>query len=156
MLQAGMLLWLAIRALLAASLALGSLVMAAGAVAGIASAQGFVAQAIAEAEIEQRLQLARLQGRREPSRADVIADLRAEKQRLLAAQLAAIEVTDSDVDAAYASMAKRTKLSPEQFTAALAERGINATTLKRRIRADLAWLQYRHTKKAPDIRSWQE
>jgi parvulin-like peptidyl-prolyl isomerase len=63
--------------------------------------------------------------------------LSAEKHRWLTAQLVGIEVTDADVGAAYAAVAKQAKRSPEQFAEALADRGANGPTLRQRIRAML-------------------
>jgi peptidyl-prolyl cis-trans isomerase SurA len=157
LLKAGTLPGVATRALVGASLALGSLFIAAVAMAGVAWAQGFTPETITEPEIEQRLKLARVAKPREPSREDVIADLRGEKRRLLTAQLAGVEATDPAVDAAYASLAKRMNLSPEQLTGTLVHSGVDAATLRQRIRADLAWAQYMRQKmKKDDLPSWQE
>jgi peptidyl-prolyl cis-trans isomerase SurA len=155
-LQAGTSAWVAARALVGASVALGSLFIAAAATGGVASAQAFVAETISEQEIEQRLKFARLSTQREPSREDVIADLRAEKQRLLKAQLVGIEVADSAVDEACAAIAKRAKLSPEQLSEMLARSGVDADTLRQRIRVDLAWHQYVRQKRQDDPPSWRE
>jgi parvulin-like peptidyl-prolyl isomerase len=108
---------------------------------GVASAQEVDGEPITEYEIEQRLKFDQLTTHREPSREDVIAELGDEKHKSRAAQQSGIAVTDSDVDTAYATMAKRMNLTPEQLMAALARAGIEAGTLKR-IRVDLAWRQY--------------
>jgi peptidyl-prolyl cis-trans isomerase SurA len=144
------------QAFVAAGLAFGPLLIAVAVASGVASAQAFVAATVTEPEIEQGLRLTRLASSREPSREDVIKDLFAQKRRLLTAQLAGIEVADTDVDAAYATIAKRGSLSPSQLTQTLAQHGIAASTLRQHIRADLAFSQYLRQKKRPEIPVWRE
>jgi len=52
-----------------------------------------------------------------------------------------IDLPNSDVDNAYASMASRMRLTPEQLTEQLAKSGIHIATLKARIKADMTWPQ---------------
>ena len=52
-----------------------------------------------------------------------------------------LDVSASEVDSAYASMASRMRYTPEQLTQSLASNGVNVATLKARIKADLAWPQ---------------
>src|SRR6267143_1951004 len=52
-----------------------------------------------------------------------------------------LEVTAAEVDAAFATMAGRMRRTPEQFTQALAQSGVNANTLKAKIKADVTWQQ---------------
>jgi peptidyl-prolyl cis-trans isomerase SurA len=137
-----------------ASLALGPLVVAVASTA-IVSAQAIV-EAPTDSEIEQRVAFDRLTTRREPAREHVIADLRAEKRALLNAQLAGIEVDDSAIDAAYATLAKRLHMSPEELTEALAYAGADATTLRQHIRTDLAWQQLVRKRIKDRAPSWQE
>jgi len=96
---------------------------------------------ITAADIEQRLRFERLATRREPSRREVTEALIEDKRKLYAARQSGIDITDSDVDHAYATMAKRMKLTPEQLTGALAHAGVEAQTLKQRIRADIAFMK---------------
>jgi len=90
------------------------------------------------AEIEQRLKFDRLSKHQEPSRREVIDELRADRRKLRYAQNAGIAVPDAQVDAAYANMARRMNWTPEQLSDALVRSGIDPDTLKRRIRADIA------------------
>lgn len=50
-------------------------------------------------------------------------------------------VEKARVDAAFASIAKRTKMSPKQLSTALRRSGVDPEELKRRILAQLAWSQ---------------
>jgi peptidyl-prolyl cis-trans isomerase SurA len=52
-----------------------------------------------------------------------------------------LEVTDSQVDTAFGNMASRMHMSGTQLTDALSHQGIDAMTLKAKIRADIAWQQ---------------
>jgi parvulin-like peptidyl-prolyl isomerase len=134
-----------VRAIAGATLVLGSLFILA-ATTGVAVAQGeeiiVNGEPITAADIERRLKFDQLSTHREPSRREVIEELTEEELKLQAAQRSGTDVADSDVDAAYAAMAKRMNLTPEQLTGALAHAGVDAVTLKQRIRADIAWRQY--------------
>jgi peptidyl-prolyl cis-trans isomerase SurA len=140
----------AMRAIAGATFALGSIFIA-GATTRVASADAIeiVTDAggvsIEEHEIEWRLRFNRLASQREWSRDEVISELRAEKGKLRVAQLSGVAVTDSDVNAAYADMARRMNLTAEQLTAILAHAGVDVSTLRNRIRADIAWRLYRRT-----------
>jgi peptidyl-prolyl cis-trans isomerase SurA len=62
-----------------------------------------------------------------------------------------VKVSDSQVNGAFSSIAQRLKMSPAQFTQALASRGVDATTLKQRLRAQIIWqtlVQHRTESKA--------
>src|SRR5262249_47353958 len=76
-----------------------------------------------------------------PTRAAVIEDLIDEKLKVQIGQRYKLEVTDSQVDTAYANMAQRMHLSADQLTKALGTAGVDSQTLKARIRADIAWQQ---------------
>jgi peptidyl-prolyl cis-trans isomerase SurA len=52
-----------------------------------------------------------------------------------------LDVSTEDLDSAFANMASRMRLTPEQLTAQLARSGVNVATLKHRIRADIVWPQ---------------
>src|SRR5262252_7556050 len=97
---------------------------------------------ITEGEVERRLKFDRLATHREPSRQQVVEELIAEKLKLREARRSGIDVADPDVENAYANMAKRMNLTPDRLTGALAHAGVDAATLKQRIRADIAWQQY--------------
>ena len=52
-----------------------------------------------------------------------------------------LEIPSSEIDTAYASVASRMRLTPEQLTEQLAKSGVNASTLKARLKADMTWPQ---------------
>ncbi|MGA7490763.1 MAG: SurA N-terminal domain-containing protein [Xanthobacteraceae bacterium] len=92
-------------------------------------------------DIEQRSKLTQLSTRKTPARQDVIDELIDEKLKVREAKKFNLEVSNAEVDSAYASMAGRMRFTPEQLTQQLAKGGVNVATLKARIRADLVWPQ---------------
>jgi peptidyl-prolyl cis-trans isomerase SurA len=135
------------RAIAAATLVLGSVfIVAATTRAAVAAAEQIRVlvngEPITEDDVTQRLKFNQLSAHREFTPREVVEELTDEKLKLQRARRLGIDVTDADVDEAYANMARRMKLTAEQLTAALAHAGVDAATLKHRIRADIAWQQY--------------
>jgi peptidyl-prolyl cis-trans isomerase SurA len=92
-------------------------------------------------DIEQRSKLTQLSTHKAPPRQDVIDELINEKLKVREAKKFGLDISTGEVDGAYASMASRMRYTPEQLTQTLANAGVNAATLKARIKADLAWPQ---------------
>jgi peptidyl-prolyl cis-trans isomerase SurA len=92
-------------------------------------------------DIEQRAKLNQLSTHKAPSRQEIIDELVVEKLKIKEARKWGLEASDSEVDTALATMAGRMRMSAEQLTQALAKSGVNAATLKHRIRADIVWPQ---------------
>jgi len=92
-------------------------------------------------DIEQRMKFNTLSTHKTASRQEIIEELIDEKLKVQVLQRYKQEITDGEVDKAYDNMAKRMRLAPEQLTQALAHAGVDAQTLKSRIRADIAWQQ---------------
>ena len=92
-------------------------------------------------DIEQRSKLIQLSTHKAPPRQDVIDELINEKLKVREAKKFGLDIATSEVDGAYASMASRMRYTPEQLTQTLANAGVNAATLKARIKADLTWPQ---------------
>jgi peptidyl-prolyl cis-trans isomerase SurA len=90
-------------------------------------------------DIEQRTKFIQLSTQKTPTRQDVLNELIDEKLKVKEAKRWGIDVPDSEVDNTYASMAGRMRLNAQQLTQNLAKSGVAPTTLKARIRADLAW-----------------
>ena len=121
------------------------LVLAAAVPAAPARAQQVVivvnGEPITALDIEQRSKLTQISTKKTPSRQEVIDELVVEKLKVREAKKWGLEVTTSEVDQAYASMASRMQSTPDQLTQQLGRSGINPATLKHRIRADIAWPQ---------------
>ena len=92
-------------------------------------------------DIEQRTKLNQLSTHKIPSRQEVLDELINEKLKVREAKKLGLEIPSSEVDTAYASVASRMRLTPEQLTEQLAKSGVNAATLKARLKADMTWPQ---------------
>src|SRR6202008_2284194 len=93
-------------------------------------------------DVEQRAKLVELQTRQAPARQKVLDDLIDEKLKVREAKRWGLEITDADVDSAFASMGSRAHFNnADQFAQMLKEKGVNIANFKSRIRADLVWPQ---------------
>jgi peptidyl-prolyl cis-trans isomerase SurA len=94
-------------------------------------------------DVEQRMKFMHLTApnQKPPTRDAVIQDLIDEKLKVREGKRWGIEVSDSEVDSMYASMGSRMRFTADQLTQSLAKGGVNANTLKTRIRADTVWQQ---------------
>jgi peptidyl-prolyl cis-trans isomerase SurA len=112
---------------------------------GVARAQQVVVivngEPITALDIEQRSKLAELSTHKAPARQEVLDELINEKLKVREAKKFGLEISSSEVDSAFATMAGRMRLTPDQLTDQLAKSGIHVATLKARIKADLTWPQ---------------
>ena len=92
-------------------------------------------------DIEQRSKLTQLSTHKAPTRQEVLDELINEKLKVREAKKFGLEISASEVDTAYATMASRMRVTADQLTDQLAKSGIHVTTLKARIKADLTWPQ---------------
>jgi peptidyl-prolyl cis-trans isomerase SurA len=92
-------------------------------------------------DIEQRTKFTILANHKTPTRQEVIEELIDEKLKVQAGEKYKLEVTDPEVETAYAAMGQRMRFTAQQLTEALAHGGVDAQTLKARIRADISWQQ---------------
>jgi peptidyl-prolyl cis-trans isomerase SurA len=115
------------------------------ALGGVARAQQVVVivngEPITALDIEQRSKLAELSTHKAPARQEVLDELINEKLKVREAKKFGLEISSSEVDSAFATMAGRMRLTPDQLTDQLAKSGIHVATLKARIKADLTWPQ---------------
>jgi peptidyl-prolyl cis-trans isomerase SurA len=112
---------------------------------GVARAQQVVVivngEPITALDIEQRSKLAELSTHKAPPRQEVLDELINEKLKVREAKKFGLEISSSEVDSAFATMAGRMRLTADQLTDQLAKSGIHVATLKARIKADLTWPQ---------------
>jgi peptidyl-prolyl cis-trans isomerase SurA len=92
-------------------------------------------------DIEQRTKFNVLATHKTQTRQEVVQELIDEKLKVQAGERYKLEVPDTEVDNAFASMGARMKLTAQKLTEVLAQSGVDAGTLKARIRADIAWQQ---------------
>jgi peptidyl-prolyl cis-trans isomerase SurA len=90
-------------------------------------------------DIEQRAKFNQLASHKNQPRQEIIEELIDDKLKAQVARRYKIDLTEKDVDAQYADMAKRMHLSADQLTQTLAQSGVDAKTLKAKILADLSW-----------------
>jgi len=88
-------------------------------------------------DVEQRSKFLLLTTQKQPPRQEVIEQLIDEKLKIREGMRWGIQASDADVNANYAHMAGRMQQSSDQLTQSLAQKGINSSTLKHRIRADM-------------------
>lgn len=115
----------------------------AGFVASTAQAQIVLyvtGQPITAYDIEQRGKLIALGGKPK-SRQEVINELIDDKVKVLAGKRFNFEMSQAEVDSAFANIARNAGASTDQFSKMLESRGVNPNTLKARLKADLTWNQ---------------
>jgi peptidyl-prolyl cis-trans isomerase SurA len=100
---------------------------------------------ITDYDIEQRTKFDWLANHKSLPRKEIIDELIGDKLKVQIARPYKIDLK-KDLDAKYADIAKRMHFSPKQLTQALDEGGVNATTLKAKILADMSW-QYIESQK---------
>jgi peptidyl-prolyl cis-trans isomerase SurA len=95
-------------------------------------------QPITSYDISQRSKLMRLAGVKGGEKA-AIDELIDETLETYEGLKRGVKISDRRVDAAFSSIAEGLKMSPTQFTQALNSEGIESTSLKKRLRAQLVW-----------------
>jgi peptidyl-prolyl cis-trans isomerase SurA len=96
-------------------------------------------EAVTTADIEQRIKLVLLTGKKVISRDEALQELIDDKVKLKEAKRYGLDLSASDVDAAYANMASRMRMNDEQLNKTLENNGIRPQTLKARMKADMTW-----------------
>jgi peptidyl-prolyl cis-trans isomerase SurA len=112
-------------------------------IGGIALAQNVLVfvngEPITALDLEQRSKFIVLTTQKPAPRQEVLEQLIDEKLKIKEGKRWGIEASDADVNNSYLTMARRMQLTAEQLTQTLAKSGVNADTLKSRIRADIVW-----------------
>jgi peptidyl-prolyl cis-trans isomerase SurA len=112
--------------------------------AGAARAQVVVmvnGSPVTEIDIQQRTKLIQISTNKTPTRQQVIDELINDHLKIFIAKRYSLEISESEVNTAFGNMAQRSHVTPAQLEQSLAGRGLSLSTLKLRIRADLAWGQ---------------
>jgi peptidyl-prolyl cis-trans isomerase SurA len=90
-------------------------------------------------DVEQRMKFVQLSTRKPGVRSEVIDELIDDKLKVQFGRRYKIEIPDSEIDTQFAEMGNRMHMTPEQLTQALAQGGVDASTLKAKIRSDTVW-----------------
>jgi peptidyl-prolyl cis-trans isomerase SurA len=124
---------------------LAATILVFAATAGGALAQEVVVfvngEPITAMDVAQRTKFIEVSTKKKPPREEVVDQLIDEKLKIREAKRWGIEASDAEVNKTFAGMAGRMRLTAAQLTQNLARSGINAYTLKAKIRADLVWQQ---------------
>jgi peptidyl-prolyl cis-trans isomerase SurA len=111
--------------------------------AGAARAQQVVVmvsgEPITALDIEHRTKLIQMSGGKVASRKEVIDELIDEILKTREAKRFGIVVPDAEVDRNFAALASRMSLTSQKLIQALTANGTSAESLKRRLRAEVAW-----------------
>ena len=94
---------------------------------------------ITDFDIAQRIKLDFLTMHKQPNRPDVVNELIDEKVKIREAKKYGVDPGSSDIEQAYAQMASRMRISPDQLSKSLESQGVRPDTLKSRIKADMVW-----------------
>jgi peptidyl-prolyl cis-trans isomerase SurA len=90
-------------------------------------------------DIEQRSKFIQVSAHKTPSRQEVLDQLIDEKLKVQEAGRYNMDAPKPEVERALSNMATRAGMSLDQFTQALAGRGIKIDTIRSRMRAEIAW-----------------
>jgi peptidyl-prolyl cis-trans isomerase SurA len=138
--EMGLMLRPTLRWLFSAALA----VALATALAASASAQVVVVangSPITELDIQQRSKLIASSSHKTPTRQEVINELIDDRIKIAKAKVYGLESSEAEVDTAFENMARRQRITPQQFSQMLERAGISPNAIKARVRAELVWNQ---------------
>jgi peptidyl-prolyl cis-trans isomerase SurA len=96
---------------------------------------------ITELDIQQRSKLVATSSHKTSSRQEIINELIDDRIKIAKARVYGLEASDSEVDAAFENMARRQRITPQQFGQMLERSGISPGAIKARIRAEIVWNQ---------------
>jgi peptidyl-prolyl cis-trans isomerase SurA len=96
-------------------------------------------EAITNSDIEQRIKLTKLTLRKTPSRQEALDELINDKLKIREGKRYGLDLSPTDIDAAFGNMASRMRMNNEQLVKTLEGHGIRPETLKARIKADMTW-----------------
>jgi peptidyl-prolyl cis-trans isomerase SurA len=96
-------------------------------------------QPITELDVEHRSKLIQLSTKKPASRKEALDSLIDEILEIDEAKRFSIDVPDADVETSYSGVASRMGIDAQKLTQILTSNGASADTLKRRLRAQIAW-----------------
>jgi peptidyl-prolyl cis-trans isomerase SurA len=96
-------------------------------------------QPITALDIEHRAKFLQMSGKKSPSRKEVMDSLIDEILEIAEAKRYGLDVPDSQVDESYSTVATRMGMDAQKLTQVLTAGGASDDTLKRRLRAQVAW-----------------
>ena len=97
--------------------------------------------AITALDIAQRSKLTQVSTQKMPSRQEVLEELIEDKLKVQIAKRYIAEVPKREIESAYANIARRANMTPDQFTKMVTAGGVSVNSLKARLHADFVWSQ---------------
>jgi peptidyl-prolyl cis-trans isomerase SurA len=94
---------------------------------------------ITQLDLLQRIKLLQMSGPKPPPRQEVLDSMIDEILEIREAKNYSVEVPDTEVNSSYDSIAKHLGIDSAKLTEMLSKAGASAGTLKRKLRAQLAW-----------------
>ena len=130
-----------LRALAGALLLAGPMLLTASSQAAAQIAALVNGEPITVVDIAQRTRLIQLSTQKAPPRQEVLEELIDDKLKVNLSKRYIADVPKREIENSFASIARRTGVTPAQFTQMLKAQGLNADTLKARLHADFVWQQ---------------
>src|SRR5262245_29902117 len=90
-------------------------------------------------DVDQRGKFIQLSRRKTLPRQQIVNELIDEKIKIQFGKRYRLEIGDSDVESAYADMARRMRTNAQQLAQILESSGVDPMTLKERLKADVVW-----------------
>jgi peptidyl-prolyl cis-trans isomerase SurA len=94
---------------------------------------------ITSLDIEQRTKLNFLTTRKQSTKQEILDELINDKVKIKEAKRYGVDPGASDMDQAFAGMAQRMRLTPEQLSKSLESQGVRPETLKARLKSEMVW-----------------
>lgn len=96
---------------------------------------------VTQLDIEQRIKLMQLISQKHLTRKESMDELINDQVKLSVAKRYGFEIPANEVDEAYSNMARNGRMTPDQLTQQLASKGVQASAMKARIKAEMTWSQ---------------
>ena len=97
--------------------------------------------AITALDIAQRTKLVQISTQKTPSRQEMLDELIEDKLKVQIAKRYIAEIPKREIESAYANIARRSNMTPDQFTKMVTASGVSVESLKARLHADFVWTQ---------------
>lgn len=97
--------------------------------------------AITALDVAQRTKLVQISTQKTPTRQEVLEELIEDRLKVQIAKRYISEIPKREIESAYATIARRAGMTPDQFSKMVTGGGVSVESLKARIHADFVWTQ---------------
>jgi peptidyl-prolyl cis-trans isomerase SurA len=98
-------------------------------------------EAITALDVAQRTKLIQISTQKAPGRQEVLDELIEDRLKVHVAKRYIAEIPKREIESAYANIARRAGMTPDQFTKMVTASGVSVDSLKARLHADFVWTQ---------------